>query len=101
METLREALARLERDGFGRAFRATREGALEAPGVAPLAPESLVVEETVRFEGESDPQDEAVLFALRTRDDRVRGTFLASFGPHVEPDCAAVIQRLAPDPNRA
>jgi len=100
METLREALARLEARGFQQAFRATPEGELEAAGEPPILPETLVIEETVRFEGDSDPEDQAVLFALRSRDGRVRGTFVAGYGPQVEPACAAVMHRLAPDPNR-
>ena len=100
METLREALARLEDRGFRQPFRATPGGELELAGEPPLAPETLVVEETVRFEGTSDPADEAVLFALRSRDDRIRGTFVASFGPQMDPACAEVMHRLAPDPNR-
>lgn len=98
METLREALARLEERGFDRAFRATSGGALRVEGAPPIAPESLLVEETVRFEGESDPGDEAVLFALRTPDDRIRGTFVASYGTQLDPSCAAAIERLTPAP---
>jgi len=100
METLREALARLERRGFEHAFRATADGRLALPEQPSIAPEDLVVVETVRFEGQSDPEDQAVLFALRSRDGRVQGTFVTSFGPHTDPDSAAAIHRLAPDPNR-
>ncbi len=100
METLREALERLEGLGFRETFRAAPNGELEVRGQPPFAPETLVVEETVRFEGETDPQDEAVLLALRSRDGRVRGTFLAMYGPQTEPACAAAMQRLAPDPPR-
>lgn len=94
METLREAIARLERRGFERAFRATSGGELQATGSEPVAPEQLVVEETVRFEGSSDPEDESVLFAVRSRDGRVRGTFTASYGTQMDPDVVAALQRL-------
>lgn len=100
METLREAIARLERRGFDRAFQATADGQLRAEGEPPRPPEKLIVEETVRFEGESNPGDEAVLFALRSPDDRVRGTFVASYGTQMDPDCAAAIQRLGLDRSR-
>ena len=98
METLSEALRRLERRGFRSAFRATPEGSLALEGGKPIAPETLVIDETVRFEGESDPEDEAVVFALRSQDGRLRGTFVAAFGPQMEPACAAVLHRLPPDP---
>ena len=98
METLSEAIRRLERRGFRSAFRATPDGSLELEGGTPIAPETLVVDETVRFEGQSDPEDEAVVFALRSQDGRIRGTFVAAYGPQMDPACAAVLHRLPPDP---
>jgi hypothetical protein len=95
MEPLRCALARLERAGFRGAFRADRDGLLALETGRVHAPEDLIVDEIVRFEGESDPDDEAVLFALRSRDDRVRGTFVAAYGPGADPVSAGLIRRLA------
>jgi hypothetical protein len=96
METLREALARLERDGFQRAFRPCVDGRLEYARDQRIDPEDLVIEEVVRFEGESDPEDQAVLYALRTADGSVRGTFSTAYGPGMDPASVAVIERLSP-----
>jgi hypothetical protein len=101
METLRDAIARLERAGFREAFRARCEGFLEVESGRILAPEALIVDEIVRFEGESDPADEAVLYALRSRDDEVRGTFVASYGPAADPISGALIRRLAAPTRRS
>jgi hypothetical protein len=97
METLREAIARLERRGFESAFRPLPDGRLEYEHRETLDPESLVIDEVVRFEGESNPEDEAVLFALRTPDGRIRGTFTATYGPAMDAASVAVIERLTPD----
>lgn len=97
METLREALERFEEKGFRRAFRARPDGSLsvqDEEGEQAFAPEELVVEDVARFEGVSDPGDEAVLFALRTPDSRIRGTFSTSYGPHAEPGDAEAVRRL-------
>ena len=94
METLSEALDRLEQRGFGKSFIARAKGQLEVRGWPPIDPEDLVLEETVRFEGQSDPDDEMVLFALRTEDWSLRGTFLANYGPKMEPDSVAAVRRL-------
>jgi hypothetical protein len=94
METLSEAVSRLDDEGFDRAFRANREGLLEAEGAPPQRPEAMIVEEMVRFEGQSNPDDEAVLFALSSPDGDLKGTFVSSFGPDIGPATAAVIQRL-------
>jgi hypothetical protein len=95
METLREAIERLERAGFRQSFRARPDGFLELGTNRIHAPERLVVEEIVRFEGESDPEDEAVLFALSSREG-ARATFVASYGSYADPDSAALMHRLEP-----
>jgi hypothetical protein len=96
METLSEAMQRLELAGYQRCFRAHRDGLLEATGDPPVRvrPEDMVVDEMVRFEGQSNPGDEAVLFALRSYDGSSKGTFVSNFGPGTEPADVAAIHRL-------
>jgi hypothetical protein len=94
METLAEAIDRLQRAGFRDSFRA-EGGMLRAlEWERRFVPEELVVEETVRFEGVSDPDDEAILFALRSRSGDVRGTWAVSYGPGLHPDEAELLRRL-------
>jgi hypothetical protein len=96
METISEALARLESAGFRDSFRAERGGLWALAARRFFAPESLVVEEVRRFEGESDPDDMAVLFALRSDSGDVRGTFTAEYGAKLaDPEAAEVLRRLA------
>jgi len=94
METLVSAVQRLERAGYADALRARPDGFLAVRTGRILPPETLIVDEIVRFEGESDPADEAVLFALRSRDDSVRATFVAAYGPSADPVSGSLIRRL-------
>ena len=94
METMDAAVARLERAGYSDALCARADGFLEVRTGRVHAPESLIVDEIVRFEGESDPADEAVLFALRSRDETLHATFLATYGPTADPVSAPLIRRL-------
>lgn len=94
METMSEAIARLEGRGFTGSFQAGPKGVLRLRDQEPFEPESLIVEEIVRFEGASDPDDSAVLLALRTPDDRYRGTFVANFGAGTDPLSAVALHRL-------
>jgi hypothetical protein len=95
METLSEAVKRLADAGYREDFRA-EPGGLRATGSGCLhEPESLAIEEVVRFEGASDPQDAAVLFALRCELHGARGTFVAAYGPAMDPLDAEIARRLA------
>jgi hypothetical protein len=96
METIRDAMERLESAGYRDSFRAERGGLWALAAQRFFAPESLVVVEVHRFEGESDPDDMAVLFALRSDAGDVRGTFTAEYGAKLaDPDAAEVMRRLA------
>ena len=99
LETISGAIARLARAGFCDSFRA-RSGSLLALGKRQAgAPEDLLVRdlllrEIVRFEGESDPGDAAVLFALRSRDGSARGILVAGDGANTDAGTTAVMSRL-------
>lgn len=94
LETLTDALARCVRAGFGDSFQARHGELFALTGGRRLAPEALRVREIVRFEGESDPGDAAVLFALSSADGAIRGTLVAGYGASADPETAAAIARL-------
>lgn len=94
MDTLGETIDRLERQGFVDHFRPEPPGLRAAEDGRLFDPAELVTEEIRRFEGASDPGDESIVFALRSRDGSVRGTLVASFGPGTDPAVAEVVRGL-------
>ena len=100
METLAEAIARLEVAGYQGAFAAAG-GGLRCPTCDGWHdPGEATIEELVRFEGESDPGDEAMLFALRCGRCGAKGTYVVTYGPMVARDDAEVVRRLEDRRNR-
>lgn len=94
MEHLAQAVERLTVAGYSEDFRA-ESGRLRAVGEGSLhEPESLVIDEIVRFEGASDPDDQAVLFALRSEPRGIRGTFVTAYGLYLDPLDGAMIRRF-------
>lgn len=91
METLLEALARLGRRGYTARVEVVPGGLRFRPSSAPATglrrPEETCVDEVVRFEGQSDPADEIIVFALRDPTTGARGTWVAAFGP-----CASSVE---------
>ena len=94
METLSEAIDRLRSAGYRDSFRPEAHGLRALAARRLYTPEQLVVDEVVRFEGPSDPGDEAILFALRSDDGAVRGTYAAAYGSGVDPANAELVRRL-------
>ena len=80
-ETLAHAVDRLTAAGYHHEFVAREHGLRTLTSDQEFGFDQLVVDEVVRFEGVADPDDQAILCAVRTRDFTVKGTYVAPFGP--------------------
>lgn len=95
METLTQAMARLRAEGYVEDFSASDSGELQCGRCgARQAPEHMSVDITVRFEGDSNPDDEAILLALSCEGGD-RGLYASAFGADTPPADAQVLRRLA------
>ncbi len=98
METILEATERLRAAGFDLDFAATATGQLRCAACGiDHDPEAMAIHEIVRYEGASDPGDEAILLALVCTCGG-RGLYTAAFGPDIAPADVEVLHRL---PNTA
>ena len=94
-DTLTDAIATLRQRGYGLDHNLTDAGAECVQTRETLRPEELKVEETYRFEGDSNPDDNMVLYALQSRLNATnKGLLVAAYGPYVETQAADFIQRL-------
>jgi len=94
LETLSAAVRRLQEAGYTESFR-PEGGALRALGAdLLLRPEDMSIDEVVRFEGKSNPADEAVLFALSNEEHGIRGSWSLAYGAQTPPDEADLARRL-------
>jgi hypothetical protein len=94
MATLSEVIAGLQADGYTGNWFATPEGLLRCSETGQDADPSLVtIDRTLRFEGQSDPDDEVILFALSEPGGR-KGVYSTQYGPSMPAEDAAVIAKL-------
>jgi hypothetical protein len=90
VETLTEAIARLRAQGFLRDFTAVAGGRLRCGECGTeVDPADLQIDEIVRFEGESDPGDESILYALSSPCGH-SGLYSAAYGPDATTEDIAV-----------
>ena len=91
MDTLSDAIRRLQADGYDGNWFATadHELACNESGEV-LDPAEAQIDHILRFEGQSDPGDMTILFALRTPGGS-KGLYSAAFGADTPPEDAAVI----------
>lgn len=55
---------------------------------------NVIVDHTFRFEGDSDPGDEAIVLGLRYPDTDIRATLVSAYGRDADPATAEFFRRL-------
>ena len=92
--TVAEAVSRFTSLGYVGAFRANSEGLVDTVGHVRFRPEMLQIDALFRYEGESDPADGAIVFALSDLADSRQGTYVVAFGAQTDREDASAISRL-------
>lgn len=94
MDTPADAIRRLQAEGYDGNWYATEGGTLQCGECGDeFDPADVTVDEWERFEGQSDPADMTILYAL-TGPCGHRGLYSANFGPEAQPADIAVRRRL-------
>lgn len=93
-ETVTEALALLAGEGFTADFDLLHTSAICAQCETGHDLTHVVIERQYRFEGMSDPDDEAIVLALRCPSCGAKGVIVSAFGPNADPELFAILANL-------
>ena len=92
-QTVAGAIDGLTQRGFTELFKAVNGGLRAVIAGRTLGAGDLVIREFHRFEGISDPDDMAIVYALESRDG-IRGTLTDAFGVYADPAISAAMSRI-------
>jgi hypothetical protein len=93
-DTVSEAVAFLVEQGYVDDFRLCPEGIVDDTGDAhPFA--SATVDFTFRFEGPSDPGDEAIVLGVHCTEWNRKGVVVSAYGPDADPEQTALLVALS------
>jgi len=84
---------KLVQDGFTENFKIAEQGLLSPSKEQVYQPGDVSIVNFYRFEGYSDPADNAILYAIVTNDG-VKGLLSDSYGPYADPQVAKFIQEV-------
>ena len=101
LETVTDALTRLRVDGYTSDFFANEHGELACRGCdRTMNPADVHVDQTIRFEGDTNPDDQDIVFAIECSGGcGCKGVYSAAYGPTTPPEDVAVLHQLARTPN--
>jgi hypothetical protein len=92
-DTVSAAVNGLKQRGYDIDFNLQADSISCSGGKPSLKPSEFVIAEVYRFEGESDPADEAVVYAIESRDGR-RGVLVNGFGISAEELGEEMVEKL-------
>lgn len=92
MNTLSQVLAELNKQGYTTDFnRVDEDGSVS---LLKQNPEQFLIDSVYRFEGDSNPEDEAVLYAISSIDKSILGVFVNGYGISADEDQLALICKI-------
>ncbi|MBY0536711.1 MAG: hypothetical protein K2P88_12750 [Chitinophagaceae bacterium] len=92
-ETVSEAISSLNSRGFEHDFGIDAH-AITCSNSRVYSAEDLEIVEWYRFEGDTDPADEAIVLGLAASDS-TKGTLVVNYGPNMEQANAAFLEKIS------
>lgn len=83
MNTLAERVNKAVKDGYAENFQVSKQGLHSAATDRIYKPSETMIVNYFRFEGLSDPADNAILYIIETNDG-VRGTLIDAYGAYTD-----------------
>jgi hypothetical protein len=94
MTTVTEVLSNLEKEGYTIDFN-LMDNSLECHGnYLRLHPDEFRIDRHYRFEGISDPEDEAVVYAISSLKNNLKGVLVNGYGISSDPLTEAMVRAL-------
>ena len=93
-ETVSESLTDLKLRGFTTDFNLAFDNIKCSDTGVCLLPSQFEIVEHYRFEGNSDPGDEAVVYAVASKDHSMKGVLVSAYGAYSEQVSDEMIKKL-------
>lgn len=93
MKSLSTCLNKMISDGYDEDYKVTERGLESLHKVKVYQPEQVQIVNFFRFEGMSDPDDNAILYVIET-DDGGKGTIIDAYGVYMDPKITAFIKEV-------
>lgn len=94
VQTLSEAMQRLFQKGYTDDFRAGAGRLVATVAKRSFLPSELSVDEVIRFEGETDLDEEMIIFVLSHTSSDIKGTYVVAFGPKMDLIDVGIVDQL-------
>ncbi|MFN8248635.1 MAG: phosphoribosylpyrophosphate synthetase [Ferruginibacter sp.] len=93
-DTVTAAVNGLKERGYSIDFNIAFDKIICSENKHQLSPDDFEITEVYRFEGDTDPGDENVVYGISSKDGRLKGILTSAYGMYAEDTSAEMIQKL-------
>ncbi|GAC1385177.1 MAG: hypothetical protein NVSMB45_13680 [Ginsengibacter sp.] len=94
-DTVVEAINGLKEKGYTIDLNIAFDKLMSTDKLHSLNPHEFEIIEVHRFEGQTNPSDEDVVYAVESKDGSVKGVLTSAFGLYAEPMDDSIIKKLS------
>jgi hypothetical protein len=94
-DTVTDALKGLKARGFTIDFNIAFDKITCSDNKICLNPDEFEITEVYRFEGETNPSDEDVVYAIASKDGKVKGSMTSAYGTYAETISTEMLRKLS------
>ncbi len=94
-DTVTEALSWLNAQGFTADFNLDNNCIRYNGGKKSMSPNDFTIEYFFRFEGDTDPGDENIVYAIKSDTYGVKGVMINAFGTYADPISTEMLKKLS------
>jgi len=94
-DTVTEAVKGLKERGYNIDFNIAFDKLICSDSNICLRPDEFEIVEVHRYEGDSNPDDEDVVYAVESKDGKLKGMITSAFGLYADPVSNKIIQKLS------
>lgn len=93
-DTMVEAIDDLKAQGYTLDFNLTTDAVHCRKTDIRLHPDDFEIMSFYRFEGDTNPDDEAIVYAIASKDGQHKGLLIAAFGPYADTLSTQLLKKL-------
>lgn len=93
-ETVTEAISDLNKRGYTVNFNLSKEYLACAEHGINLRADEFNIDETYRFEGQTDPGDEMIVYAVSSDSRKAKGVLVNAYGPYADEISSELVAKL-------
>ena len=94
-DTVVEAINGLRSQGYTVDFNLAFDKIICSRNIHLLHPEDFDIEQAFRFEGDTNPSDEDVVYAISSKDGLIKGILTGAYGTYADSLSADMLQKLS------